>query len=265
MNIHPTAIIETGAELGEGTEIGAYAFVGADVVLGAGCRLHHHATVDGNTTLGARCEVFPYACVGLKTQDLKYRGGKPGLRVGDGTVFREFCTIHTATFDGEFTVIGDHGYFLAYSHVAHDCQIGNHVIVSNNGTLAGHVHLGDRVVIGGMAGVHQFCRIGAYVMVGGCSKVEKDVPPYLICDGQPAVVRGLNRIGLQRANFDDAAISRIKNAYRTFYREGLNRSQAAERLRASPEAASVEVRAFLAFSEASERGFAPGLRRGPGD
>src|SRR3954470_19763680 len=126
--IHPTAVIETGAELGPGVEIGAYAYVGAQVRIGAGTRLHHHASVEGNTTMGEQCEVFPFACIGGKTQDLKFKGGRPGIRIGSHNVFREYATIHEATYDGDFTVVGDHNYFLAYSHIAHDCQIGSHII-----------------------------------------------------------------------------------------------------------------------------------------
>jgi UDP-N-acetylglucosamine acyltransferase len=259
--IHPTAVVEEGARLGPGVTIGAYAFVGAGVVLGAGCRLHHHATVEGLTFLGRDCEVYPYACVGLKSQDLKYRGGRPGLRAGNRNVFREFCTIHAATPDGEFTVIGDDCLFLAYSHVAHDCHVGNGVIMSNNATLAGHVRVDDFAIIGGLSGVHQFCQIGTRAMIGGCSKVEKDVPPFLIGDGHPAVIHGVNTIGLQRAGYPEETVAVIKQAYRTLYREGLNRTQALEKLAAHPEAESPEIRAFLNFAEKSQRGFAPAAQR----
>ncbi len=259
--IHPTAIVEEGARVGAGTEIGAYAFVGAGVVLGENCRLHHHATVEGNTELGNGCEVFSYACVGMKTQDLKYRGGSPGLRVGSGNVFREFSTIHAATADGEFTVIGDDGLFLAYSHVAHDCVVGNRVILSNGATLAGHVRVEDFAIIGGLSGVHQFCRIGTRAMVGGCAKVEKDIPPFFMADGHPAAIHGVNTVGLQRAGFSEEAIGRIKQAYRILYRSGLNRSQALERLAADASAEAPEVRTLLDFAEGSQRGMAPGVRR----
>lgn len=262
--IHPTAIVEEGASIGSGSVIGPYAYVGPEATLGPGCHLHHHATVEGFTTLGPSCEVFPYACVGLKTQDLKFRGGRPGLRVGAGNVFREFCTIHAGTFDGEFTVIGDKNFFLAYSHVAHDCEVGSHVIMSNNATLAGHVKVEDHVILGGLAGVHQFCRIGTRAMIGGCSKVEKDVPPFLIADGQPAVIRGVNAIGLQRAGFAEEQIALIKAAYRLLYRDGLNRAQALEKLAAHSQASTPELQAFLDFSAKSERGFAHGPRRGEG-
>lgn len=256
--IHPTAIIESGAELGAEVEVGAYAFVGARVQLGAGSRIHHHATVDGRTTLGPGCELFPYACVGLKTQDLKFQGGVPGLRVGARNVFREFVTVHTATGDGDCTVIGDDNHFLAYTHIAHDCVVGSHVVTSNHAAFAGHVQVGDHVVVGGFAGVHQFCRIGAHAMVGGWSKLVQDVPPFLIADGNPAVIRGFNRIGLERAGFSAEQIERVKTIHRLLYRAGLNRSQALEQLAARPDATSAELGALLAFARASERGFCAG-------
>jgi UDP-N-acetylglucosamine acyltransferase len=256
--IHPTAIVETGAALGADVVIGAFAFVGPQVNLGDGTVLHHHATVEGLTTLGAGCGVYPHACVGLKTQDLKFKGGVPGTRIGDRNVFREFCTIHSATNDGDFTVIGSDNNFLAYTHVAHDCIVGNHVIMSNNATLAGHMTVGNHVVMGGFAAAHQFCRIGDYAMVGGMSKVVQDVPPFVIADGNPAVVRSLNRIGLERAGFTPAQLDSVKAAYRIFYRDGLNRTQALETLRAHPSAASAEFQLFVGFVEASERGLTAG-------
>lgn len=258
--IHPTAIVEEGAKIGSNCIIGPYAFVGSEVTLGDGCHLHHHATVDGFTTLGRNCELFPYACVGLKTQDLKYAGGKPGLKVGDENVFREFSTIHAATDDGDFTIIGHRNYFLAYTHVAHDCVIGNDVIMSNNATLAGHVHVEDFAILGGMAGVHQFCRIGTRTMIGGCSKVEKDIPPFFIADGQPAYVRGVNVVGLQRANYTNEQISVIKTIYRTLYRDGLNRTQALEKLATIGDGTSREIEIIRDFAAKSSRGFASGSK-----
>lgn len=254
--VHPSAIVEDGAILGAGTVVGPYAYIGGEVTLGPGTKVHHHATIEGFTQLGRECEIFPYACVGMKTQDLKYRGGRPGLRAGDRNVFREFCTIHAATNDGEFTTIGDDCYFLAYTHVAHDCQLGNGIILSNNATLAGHVVVEDHAIVGGMSGVHQFCRIGTRAMIGGCSKVEKDIPPFLVADGQPALVRGVNRIGLQRAGFSEERLAVIKRIYKKLYRNGLNRAQAIEALAADAEAGDPDVSAFIRFAERSERGFA---------
>jgi len=256
--IHPLAVVEDGARLGEDVEVGAFAYVGAEVTLGDRCRLHHHATVEGFTTLGEDCEVFPYACVGSKTQDLKYKGGRPGTRIGARCVFREYATVHAATNDGDFTVLGNDNFILAYSHVAHDCQLGNHIIASNYTGLAGHVVVGDHVVFGAYAGVHQFCRIGEFAMLGGKSRNIHDVPPYMIVEGNPAVIRGYNRVGIERAGFDDARRERVKAIYRTLYRAGLNRSQALQQLASRDDADSPEIAGLLAFARASERGLCPG-------
>jgi len=257
-NIHPTAIVEPGAQLGAGVEIGAYAYVGPAVVLGDGTRLHHHATVEGNTHLGAQCEVFPYALLGGKTQDLKFKGGNPGLRVGDRNVFREYVSVHGGTNDGEFTTIGSDNHFLAYGHIAHDCQLGSHIVASNYFGLSGHITVEDHVVIGGMAGVHQFVRIGAYAMVGGTAKLVQDVPPFMIVDGSPATVRTINKINLDRHGFTAEQVDRVKQIYRILYREGLNRTQGLEKLASHPQAATAEFQQMLAFAAKSERGLAPG-------
>jgi UDP-N-acetylglucosamine acyltransferase len=258
--LHPTAIIEPGAQLGEGVEIGAYAFVGAGVVLGAGTKLHHHASVEGNTVVGAQCEVFPYACIGGKTQDLKFKGGNPGLRIGDRNVFREYVTVHAATFDGDFTRVGSDNVFLASSHIAHDCVLGNRIIMSNGVVLAGHVVVDDHVVIGGYGGVHQFCRVGAHAMLSAMAKLVQDLPPYFIADGTPAEVRAINRVGLERSGFTPQQLERVKQIHRILYRDGLNRSQALEKLAGHADAASDEFQRVLTFAQKSERGLAPGGR-----
>ena len=258
--IHPTAIIEPGAQIGAGCMVGAYAFVGAGVRLGDGTVLHHHATVEGRTEMGAGNEVFPYACVGLKTQDLKYRGGRPGTRIGDRNVFREFSTVHAATNDGDFTVIGSDNHFLAYTHVAHDCLVGSHVIMSNNAAIAGHVVVEDYVVMGGFAAVHQFCRIGRHAMIGGASKVRKDAPPYIIAEGDPATARSVNKVGLERARFTREQFDHVKTAYRIFFREGNNTTQALEKLRALPEAGTPELAEFIAFVQHCARGLMSAVR-----
>ena len=257
--IHPTAIVEPGAQLAADVEIGAYAFVGAGVTLGAGTRLHHHATVEGNTVLGARCEIFPYACIGGKTQDLKYKGGNPGVRIGDRNVFREFSSVHAATFDGQFTTVGSDNTILAYCHIAHDCVVGNRVIMSNYAGLAGHVIVEDHVLIGAYGGVHQFCRLGTHAMLSACSKLVHDLPPYFIADGAPATVRTFNKIGLERSGFTPEQIDRVKQVFRILYRDGLNRTQAMERLGAHEHAATAEFQRLITFAKASERGLAPGV------
>jgi len=256
--IHPTAVVEEGAKLGADVVIGPLAYVGEGVTLGDRTRLHHHAAVEGNTVLGEACEIYPFANIGGKTQDLKYKGGTPGVRIGDRNVLREYVTIHSGTFDKEMTVMGDDNVLLAHCHVAHDCHLGNHIVASNNTVIAGHCIVEDHVVFGGVAGVHQFCRVGAHAMISAYAKIVQDVPPYVIADGQPAVVRAINRVGLERRGFDKPQIDRIKQLFRVLFRDGLNRSQALEKLQAHEAAESAEFKAVLDFAAASERGFTPG-------
>ena len=258
VTVHPTAVVEKTAELADGVEIGALAYVGPQVRLGAGTKLHHHATVEGNTQLGRECEVFPYACLGGKTQDLKYKGGNPGVRIGDRNVFREYVSVHGATNDGDFTVIGSDNLFLAYTHIAHECVLGNHIIMSNYAGLAGHVQVEDHVGIAAYGGVHQFCRLGLHSFIGGAAKVVQDVPPYFIIDGSPATVRTINKVGLERSGYTPEQMNHIRLIFRILYREGLNRSQALERLATHPDATTAEFRHMLDFAQKSDRGLAPG-------
>jgi UDP-N-acetylglucosamine acyltransferase len=250
--------VDSSAELGAGVEIGPLCYVGPGVRLGDRTRLHHHASVEGNTWLGEACEVFPYACLGGKTQDLKFKGGNPGVRIGARNVFREYFTVHAATNDGDFTTLGDDNTFLAYGHIAHDCVFGSHIVMSNAVSIAGHVTIEDHVVVGGVAGVHQFCRIGAYAMISAYAKVVQDVAPFFIADGQPALIRAINKIGLERKGFDGAQLDRVKAVHRILFRDGLNRSQALEKLAAHEQAGTPEFARMLAFAKASERGLAPG-------
>lgn len=256
--IHPSAIVEPTVELGSDVSIGALAYVGGTAVIGDGTIIHHHATVEGRTTLGRQCEVFPYAAIGTRTHDLKFQGGQPGLRIGDRNVFREYVTVHFATKDGDYTVLGNDNVVLAYSHIAHDCVIGDHMVMSSQAALAGHVVVDDHVNIGWGGGVHQFCRVGAYAMVGAMSKVVQDVPPYFIADGVPAVIRSINKVGLERNGFSAEQIERIKLIHRILFREGLNRGQAFDRLQKHPFAATDEFQRIFAFAAASQRGLMPG-------
>ena len=251
--IHPTAIVDAGAQLGDDVEIGPYCVVGAAVTLGAGCRLHNHVTLAGPTAIGARNEFYPFACIGHRSQDLKYAGEPTHLEIGDGNTFREFVTVHRATAPGGVTRIGRGGNFLSYAHVAHDCTVGDEVIFSNNGTLAGHVEVGDRAVIGGLTAVHQFCRIGTMAITGGCSKIVQDVPPYMMADGNPAHIRHINQVGLERAGTAPETVRLIKDAFRILYRADLNTAQALERLHSEPSEAP-EVRRLIEFVSASKRG-----------
>ncbi len=256
--IHPTAVVDADAELGTDVEIGPLAYVGPGVKLGDGTRLHHHAAVEGNTVLGQNCEVFPFANLGAKTQDLKFTGGNPGVRIGARNVFREYVTVHAATAPDGFTVMGDDNLLLAHGHVAHDCVLGNHIIASNNTGIAGHCHVDDYVVFGAVSGIHQFCRIGAHAMISAYAKIVQDVAPYVIADGHPAVIRAINRVGLERRGFSREQLDRIKQIFRILFRDGLNRTQALEKLREHAESESLEFKEMLDFAAGSERGLTPG-------
>ncbi len=254
-SIHPTALVDPKARVGTDCTIGPYCVVGPDVVLGDRCRLHSHVVVDGHTTLGTDNEVFPFACIGLRTQDLKWKGGVTHVRIGDHNVFREYVTIHSATSEGDATIVGSRNNLLAYVHLAHDVRLGSHVVMSNVATLAGHVTVDDHVVIGGLAAVHQFCRIGKHAMVGGCSKVVQDIAPFMMADGNPAETRFINKTGLERGGFGPEAISVLTKAYKLVFRTGLTTANAVARLQAElPD--GPELRHLVAFIEAGGRGLA---------
>ncbi len=251
--IHPTAVIAPGAQIGPDCEIGPFCVIGPRVVLGKGCRLHSHVVIDGHITLGQRNEVFPFASLGLKTQDLKWKGGTTRTEIGDDNTFREYVTIHSATGDGEATVVGSRNHILAYCHIAHNVRLGDGVIMSNVATLAGHVVVEDYAVVGGLAAVHQFCRIGKMSIIGGCSKVVQDVPPFMLADGNPAETRTINKVGMERNGVSEAAQAAIKQAYRILFRDGLTVSNALARIEADlPQLP--EVQHLARFIRSSERG-----------
>ncbi|MEI8291825.1 MAG: acyl-ACP--UDP-N-acetylglucosamine O-acyltransferase [Verrucomicrobiota bacterium] len=250
--IHPTAIIHPRAQLGSGCEIGPYCVIGEHVTLGDKCKLHSHVVIDGHTKLGVGNEIFPFASIGLKTQDLKWKGGVTRTEIGDHNTFREYVSIHSATGDGGVTVVGSQNHVLAYSHIAHDCRIGSHIIMSNAATLAGHVIVEDYAIIS-ISAVHQFCRIGKLAMIGGCSKVVQDVPPFMIADGNPAETRTVNKVGLERNGFSDAAQTALRQAYKIIFREGLTVSNALIKIEAELPALP-EVKYLVEFIRASERG-----------
>ncbi|MBP5285513.1 MAG: acyl-ACP--UDP-N-acetylglucosamine O-acyltransferase [Kiritimatiellae bacterium] len=254
--IHPTATVEDGADLGADVEIGPYAHIGANVKIGAGTFVRQGAIVDGHTTSGEQCQIFPYALIGMKTQDLKYKEGSVSyVEIGDRTVIREFATVHLGTADGEKTVIGDDCLFMAYCHAAHGVILGNHVICSNSVQLAGDVHLEDYAIIGGCAASHQFCTIGKHSMIGGMSKIRQDFPPYMLGDmveGSLKVI-GVNVVGLTRRGFKRETIQALKEAHRFIYRDGLNRTQALERVENDVEQID-EIRELVAFYRNSTRG-----------
>lgn len=251
--IHPTAVVHPKAQIGDACEIGPYCVIGEHVVLGPACRLHSHVVIDGHTVLGRENQIFPFASIGLQTQDLKWKGGITRTQVGDRNTFREYVTINSATSDGETTIVGSDNHILAYSHLAHNVNIGNHVIMSNVGTLAGHVTVEDHAVIGGVVAIHQFCRIGKMSMIGGCSKVVQDVPPFMLADGNPAQTRTINKVGLERRGISEESQTALKQAYKILFREGLTISNALVKIEKElPQLP--EIVHLLQFARASERG-----------
>ena len=215
----------------------------------------HHATVDGETTMGSGNEVHPYAYIGGRTQDKKLRGNVQCLDIGSDNIFREYVTVHCATAEDLLTKVGDHNLILAYSHIAHECQIGNHLTMSSHAAFGGHVIVGDHVNIGWGAGIHQFCRLGDYCMVGGISKIVQDVLPYVISDGNPGTGRTINKIGLERAGFSKDEITLIRRIFKVFYKKGLNHRQAIDFLKENEEAEHHIVKTVLNFAARSQRGF----------
>jgi UDP-N-acetylglucosamine acyltransferase len=257
-NIHPTAIVEDGAILGNDVEIGAYAHIGKDVKIGDGTRVMQGAIIDGHVTIGNEAQIFPYALIGMKTQDLKYKEGSVSyVEIGNRSVIREFATVHLGTADGEKTIIGDDCLFMAYCHAAHGVILGNHVICSNSVQLAGDVHLEDYAIVGGCSASHQFCTVGRHAMVGGMCKIRQDIPPFMLCDMVEGTMKviGVNIVGLTRRGFSKDVIVALKDAHRFLYREGLNRTQALDRVENDVEQVE-EVKALVKFYRNSQRGVA---------
>jgi UDP-N-acetylglucosamine acyltransferase len=253
MSFHPTAIVDPEAEIGPDVIIGPYCVIGREVTIGAGCWLQNQVTICGPVKIGARNRFHSFCSIGQQTQDLKYAGEPTYLEIGDDNCFREFVTVNRATAIGLVTRVGDRGNFLAYSHIAHDCVVEDDVIFSNCGTLAGHVRVEAHAIIGGLTAIHQFCRIGKHAITGGCSKIVQDVPPFMIADGNPAEVRGVNVIGLERRGVSAETIRALKEAYRILYRSKLNTKQAVEEMKKSLWDFA-EARELIEFIEKSERG-----------
>ncbi|MFN7751599.1 MAG: acyl-ACP--UDP-N-acetylglucosamine O-acyltransferase [Pseudomonadota bacterium] len=244
--VHPTALIERGAELDEGVEVGPYAIIGPDVRVGRDTRIGPHCVVRGHTVLGAGNRVFQFCSIGEEPQDKKYRGEPTRLVIGDRNTFREYVTINCGTVqDAGLTTVGDDNWVMAYVHIAHDCVVGNHVILANCTQLAGHVRIEDHAILGGFTGVHQFCSIGAHAITSVGSVVLQDIAPYVMAAGSPASPRGINSEGLKRRGFDAATVQAIKRAYRALYRSGV----ALEDARAQIDAMAVEVPAVARFGE----------------
>lgn len=251
--IDPRAVVSPDAEIGDGVEIGPFTVIGPGVRIGAGCWIGPHAVINGPATLGRENKVFQFASIGDAPQDRKYAGEPTRLEVGDRNVFREFCSINRGTAGGRgVTTIADDCLFMAYSHVAHDCIVGSRCIMANCTALAGHVELGDWVILSGYAGIHQFCKVGAHAFLANNAAVTRDVPPYLLVAGSPAEPKGVNSEGLKRRGFEAAQIVNIKNGYRLLYRSGLKLAEATEQLRALVPS-QPELAPFVNFLAASER------------
>ncbi len=252
--IHSTAIISSKAEIDSNVEIGPYSIIGKNVFIGSGTVIGPHVVVDPYVTIGADCNIFQYAAIGAPPQSLKFEGGETYVKIGRGTIVREFVTIHRGTESGGgITEVGEENLLMAYTHIAHDCKTGRKVVLSNNATLAGHITIGDNAIIGGLVAIHQFVRIGDYAFVGGKSAVVKDIPPYVIASGDRAKLHGLNSVGLKRHGFSENTVSSLKKTYRIIFRIGLTMNEAIERVRAEVEQIP-EVLGFIDFIKSSQRG-----------
>ena len=255
MSIHPTAVVSAKASLGQEVSIGPYAIVEDDVVVGDHCRVDAHTVIQGPTRIGVHCHFFPFCSIGFPPQDLKYLGERTELVIGDHNTFREYVTVNRGTTGGGGrTSIGNHNFIMAYGHIAHDCFLGDHVLLANAATLAGHVTVADHATVGAFSGVHQFCRVGIYGFVGGYSVITKDVLPYSkTVSARDAKNYGVNVIGLERRGFSADSIRTIRAAYRVLFQSGLNTSQALDQLKQDLSGNS-EVQALIDFIQTSDRG-----------
>lgn len=254
VNIHPTAVVHPGARIAEGVEVGPYAVIGEHVSIGRDTKIGPHVLIEGWTAIGERNQIFPFSSIGTAPQDIGYRNEETFLLIGDDNVIRECATVHRATTkEDRKTVIGNRNFLMAYSHVAHDCKLGNNIIMANSVALGGHIVIGDHAILGGIVAVHQFVRIGSYAIIGGQSAVSLDIPPYVSAAGNRAQLYGLNLIGLKRKGFTEQSISHLKKAYKIIFRSGMTQEEAlkqvAEELACSPEAL-----ALVEFIKSSKRG-----------
>lgn len=253
LKIHPTAIIEEGAKIGKNTTVGAYCVITKSVVLGENNHLQSHVVIDGDTTIGDNNQFYPFACIGTKPQDLKYKGDPTRVKIGSNNTIREYVTINASNGMEEDTVVGDGNLIMSYVHIAHNCQIGNNTIISSSTNFAGHVHVLDHAIISGMCAVNQFVKIGRYAFVGGGSQIKKDIPPFTRGQGVDYYLGGTNAIGLQRRGFTPEEISAIKDVYKIFYRSGFNVSQAIAEAEQTPNLTDYQ-REFIEFAKTSDRG-----------
>jgi UDP-N-acetylglucosamine acyltransferase len=252
--IHPTAIIDSQADIDSNVQIGPYSIIGANVHIGSGTVIGPHVVIQPHVEIGPDCHIFQYASIGAVPQALKFQGEETYVKIGRGTVIREFVTVNRGTgFGGEITEVGEENFLMAYVHIAHDCKTGRNVILANNATLAGHIVIEDFVTVGGLVAIHQFVRIGNYAYIGGKSAVVKDIPPYIIAAGDRAKLHGLNSVGLKRHGFSQETLSSLKKAYRIIFRIGLTLNEAIERVKAEVEQVP-EVNNLIQFIKSSERG-----------
>jgi UDP-N-acetylglucosamine acyltransferase len=251
--IHPTAVVDKKSELADGVDIGPYATIGPNVILGKNVKIWAHAIVDGNTIIGENTQIFPQAVIGLRPQDLKYHGEKSFVKIGKNNTIREFATINSSTGEETSTIIGDNCLLMAYTHVAHNCRIGNEVLMANLASLSGHSVIEDKAMLSGLVGVHQFVNIGAMSITGGASKVNQDVPPYALSDGNPCKVRDINAIGLKRHGIDAETRMIIRRAFKILFRGGLNMKNAIRRVQDEIPMLP-EIQHLLEFIQKSKRG-----------
>jgi len=259
MLIHPSAIISSKAKLADNVSVGPYSIISDFVTIGADTKIGAHCVIEGNTLIGKNCEIFTGAVVGSRPQDLKFKGEKVFLEIGNNNIIREYCTLNPGTGEGAKTIVGDNNLLMAYSHVAHDCRVGNGCVLANNSTLAGHVVIEDKAVIGGIVAIHQFVRIGMLSIIGGCSKVVQDIPPFSTCDGHPARVYGLNLIGLRRKGISHEAIKKIDQAFKLIFNSGLSAKHALEKVENEVEKTE-EIVYLVNFVKSSERGLTRSCR-----
>ncbi len=254
-NIHETAIVSADASLHESVSVGAYSVIEGNVEIGAHTEIGPHCVIKGATVIGERNRIFQFSSIGEEPQDKKYAGEDTRLVIGDGNTIREYCTLNRGTIqDGGETRLGNNNWLMAYVHIAHDCIVGDETIFANNVTLAGHVTVGDYVIFGGFSGAHQFARVGAHAFIANNAALTRDVPPYVMAAGQPAVPRGINSEGLKRRGYTPEQVRNIKEAYRLLYRSGLRLEEARDQIEAAAAEQS-ELKVFATFIEASERGF----------
>jgi len=252
-SFHPTSLIEEGAQIEEGVKIGPYTIIGKNVKIGKNTEIGAFCVIEGFTEIGTDNKIFSHAVIGSDPQDLKYKGERSFVKIGDGNLIREFVTINPGTEKDSVTLIGDRNLIMAYSHIAHNCKIGNNCILANCATLAGFVEIEDFAVIGGMVAIHQFCRVGKYSIIGGCSKVVQDIPPYSLCDGHPAEVKGLNLVGLKRRGFSKETINILNKAFKILFFSNLPFSSGFEKIK-QEKLLIPEVEVLLEFIKSSKRG-----------